>query len=254
MIYLSECEVELVDTMGDDASICRSARVSTGSTSKGFESDRRLIRFLMRHRHTSPFEMCEAIFKIRAPIFVWRHVSRHRTASMNEHSQRYSFAPDVFFVPESWRVEDGCRMSSLECADVDGIYRDAVKKCVEAYERMLSMGVSKEQARMVLPLSNYTTAFWKIDLHNLLNFLELRMDASAQYETRVLAEKIYLYVKSWVPITAEAFEDYRLGGVKISLPEKRILENVFSGGTMDLSELSEGEKKEFLSKKIVKEA
>ncbi len=225
--------VRVVDVMGGDEAVVQAARVSYGAGTKKVSEDRALIRYLMRHRHTSPFEMCEIKFHLRVPMDCWRQWVRHRTASINEYSTRYSIAIDAAQTtpPDAWReqsadnkqgsggyfaVETGERLSASE-AELQALAR-------KVYEERLRMGVAREQARKDLPLSTYTEAYWKIDLHNLLRFLELRLHPHAQFEIRTYAECIYRNVLSvWVPLTFEAFNDYILNGVSFSSIELSVM-------------------------------
>jgi thymidylate synthase (FAD) len=231
--------VRVVDFMGDDASIVQAARVSYGKSTKTLHDDRGLIRYLMRHRHTTPFEMCEIKLHLRVPMDCWRQWIRHRTANVNEYSTRYSIAIDAAktTLPNQWRLqakdnrqgsegcldeEDGARLSKRE-AEIQAA-------CRKVYEERLEAGVAREQARKDLPLSTYTEAFWKIDLHNLLHFLELRMAPSAQYEIRQYANVIgHEIVAKWVPITWEAFLEYRLNAMSLSETEIRFLSLLHAG-------------------------
>lgn len=218
--------VRLVDYMGDDSSIVQAARVSYGEGTKKLTEDRGLIRYLMRNRHTTPFEMCELKFHVRVPMDCWRQWVRHRTANVNEYSTRYSLAINASQVtnPEAWRVQTkGNRQGS------DGLIDQKVGAVLskeeheihiasrKVYDNRIKAGVAREQARKDLPLSTYTEAYWKIDLHNLLHFLELRMDSHAQYEIRqyanVIGNKI---VSKLFPITWEAFLDYRFNSMSLS--------------------------------------
>ena len=231
--------VRLIDYMGDDAAVVQAARTSYGKGTKRRHEDRGLIRYLMRHAHTTPFEMCEIKLHVRVPMDVWRQWIRHRTASVNEYSTRYSEAIDATqrTAPNAWRlqspsnrqgssgalpVEQGRRLSEEE----GRIQRQAR----DIYEARLAAGVAREQARKDLPLSTYTEAYWKIDLQNLLHFLELRMDEHAQQEIRayatVIGEQI---VAKWVPLTWEAFLDYRRGGMTLSRIESALLAALSAG-------------------------
>jgi thymidylate synthase (FAD) len=217
--------VRLVDAMGDDRAIVQAARISYGEGTKTPSDDRTLIRYLMRHRHTTPFEMCELKLHVRVPMDAWRQWIRHRMASVNEYSTRYSEAIDAMHAtsPGAWRVQSSANkqgsgglidpMLGRELTLQEHEFQEAARR---VYESRLECGVAREQARKDLPLSTYTEAYWKIDLHNLLHFLQLRMDAHAQEEIRAYANAIAQIVREWVPITWEAFEDYRLGAVTLS--------------------------------------
>src|SRR5262249_42262897 len=223
---LNDGFVCLVDCMGDDSSVVQAARVSYGEGTRRVSDDRTLIRYLMRHRHTTPFEMAELKFLVRAPMDCWRQWIRHRTASVNEYSTRYSVAIDSTqtTLPGEWRTqaEQNRQGSGLPLPDDVGkqLTEDEHPFQVTArqvYQKRLEAGVAREQARKDLPLSTYTEAYWKIDLHNLLHFLALRMDAHAQKEIRdystTIGEKI---VRPLFPIVWEASEDYRLNGLFLS--------------------------------------
>jgi len=215
-----------VDYMGDDAAIVQAARVSYGKGTKRVHEDRALIRYLMRHAHTSPFEMCEIKLHVRVPMDTWRQWIRHRTASVNEYSTRYSeaIAAAQRTAPDAWRLQSasnrqgsgGTLGSDLGSRFSDG-EEDLQRRARLAYEERIAAGVAREQARKDLPLSTYTEAYWKVDLHNLLHFLELRMDSHAQLEIRqyatVIGEQI---VARWVPVTWAAFLDYRRHATRLS--------------------------------------
>jgi thymidylate synthase (FAD) len=236
---LDEGFVRVVDYMGDDSAIVQAARTSYGRGTKRRHEDRGLIRYLMRHAHTTPFEMCEIKLHVRVPMDVWRQWIRHRTASVNEYSTRYSEAIDAAqrTAPEAWRLqstgnrqgssgylppEQGRRLSEEEAA--------LQRQLRGIYEARLASGVAREQARKDLPLSTYTEAYWKIDLQNLLHFLELRMDEHAQEEIRAYANVIGgQIVAKWVPVAWEAFLDYRRGGMKLSRIEHALLSALASG-------------------------
>jgi thymidylate synthase (FAD) len=225
--------VRVVDYMGGDASIVQAARVSYGQGTKRIQNDRGLIRYLMRHSHTTPFEMCEIKLHVRTPMDTWRQWIRHRTASINEYSTRYSLAIDDAQRTKSdeWRLQAavnrqgskgtlpktiGARLSRAESR----LQNDAR----EAYDARIAVGVAREQARKDLPLSTYTEAYWKTDLHNLFHFLELRMDPHAQAEIRAFATTIGSEIVSrWTPISWEAFLDYRRNSLHITRIEREII-------------------------------
>jgi thymidylate synthase (FAD) len=230
---LNDGFVRLVDYMGSDESIVQAARVSYGKGTKKVHQDRGLIRYLMRHRHTTPFEMCEIKLHVRVPMDCWRQWIRHRTASVNEYSTRYSEAIDSAQLTDEdqWREQSrGNRQGSTgfltpevgsELSEREStLLRDSRR----LYRQRLEAGVAREQARKDLPLSTYTEAYWKIDLHNLLHFLALRMDAHAQWEIRryatVIGEEI---LSRWCPITWEAFQDYRFHSTALSRREQQII-------------------------------
>lgn len=218
--------VRVIDRMGDDSAIVQAARVSYGKGTKTVHADEGLIRYLMRHRHTTPFEMCEIKLHVKVPFFVWKQWIRHRMASVNEYSNRYSEAIDDCDVPDAneFRLQSkGNKQGSGGFVDPHegGLaHREQVMLAYNAargaYGRLTRCGVAKEQARIVMPLGNYTEAYWKIDLHNLLNFLSLRMDSHAQEEIRMYANVIAAIVQEWVPLTWNAFRDYRLEGMHLS--------------------------------------
>jgi thymidylate synthase (FAD) len=233
--------VRLIDYMGADRSIVQAARVSYGAGTKKLREDRGLIRYLLRNHHTSPFEMCEIKLHVRVPMDTWRQWIRHRTANVNEYSTRYSIAIDAAqkTLPGEWRLqatgnmqgsegfvseEQGNRLTEQEAA----LHGEARR----IYEERIAAGIAREQARKDLPLSTYTEAYWKIDLHNLLHFLRLRMDPHAQLEVRSYAEVIGReIVRRWCPMVWEAFEDYRLGGVELSKFEIGIVGLLAKGKT-----------------------
>jgi thymidylate synthase (FAD) len=229
--------VRVVDYMGDDGAIVQAARVSYGRGTKKVSDDRGLINYLMRMHHTSPFEMCELKLHVKLPIFVARQWIRHRTASVNEYSARYSVLQDEFYLPDSEHLavqSTGNRQGRgavLEGTEAEKVQRTLAGNAEGAYERYLGLlnldeagepidparaGLARELARMVLPLNTYTEWYWKIDLHNLLHFIMLRADPHAQYEIRAYAEVLLDVVRRWVPLTHAAFVDYRLEGRELS--------------------------------------
>ena len=231
--------VRVVDYMGDDLAIVQAARVSYGAGTRSVREDRGLIRYLMRHRHTSPFEMCELKLHLRLPMDCWRQWIRHRTASVNEYSTRYSIAIDeaAATAPDAWRRQaaDNRQGSEGRLDDAAGAALSEGERRLQAearrvYEARLAAGVAREQARKDLPLSTYTEAYWKIDLHNLLHFLELRMAENAQLEIRQYARAIgFEIVSRWVPLAWEAFLDYRFGAMSLSQPEIELLALINAG-------------------------
>ncbi|GIW41712.1 MAG: flavin-dependent thymidylate synthase [Candidatus Binatia bacterium] len=229
--------VRVVDYMGDDSAVVQAARVSYGKGTKRLRDDVGLIRYLLRHSHTTPFEMCEIKFHVKLPIFVARQWIRHRTANVNEYSARYSILDKEFYVPAPEHLATQSRgnrqgrgevLEGEEAARVLRLLREDAERAYAHYEEMLNerqdgtildpsrKGLARELARMNLSLNFYTQWYWKIDLHNLIHFLELRADEHAQYEIRAYAEVILDIVRRWVPITYEAVRDYRLGGFRIS--------------------------------------
>lgn len=226
----------LVDHMGSDAAIVQAARVSYGQGTKTPSGDRALIRYLMRHRHTTPFEMVEFKFHIKAPIFVARQWLRHRTASVNEVSARYSILPDEYFLPERLRVQSSVNhQGSGEAMDGDEFLilkqKSACDLAFHTYEELLRKGCSRELARTHLPLSTYTEFYWKMNLHNLLHFLKLRMDDHAQKEIQDLAKQVYELIKPIIPLTCEAFEDFVIGSVTFSRLEIEALRDILKDPT-----------------------
>ena len=239
--------VRLIDTMGNDAAIVQAARVSYGDGTKTVQDDRALIRYLMRHRHTTPFEMVEMKFHVRVPIFVARQWMRHRTASVNEISARYSIIKDDFFIPEMLRTQGKTSRQGSGTETVDDTFLHLKQKAscdlaFHTYSEMLSKGVSRELARAHLPQSTFTEFYWKINLHNLFHFLKLRMSDDAQPEIRHVAKEILELIRPVVPCATEAFKDYVLDAVTLSGPEIQ----AFTSG--DDAHLSVGERREFHEK------
>ena len=228
--------VELIDVMGTDAAICDAARVSYGKGTHSVSDDTALIRYLMRHSHTSPFEMCEMKFRVQVPMDCWRQWIRHRTAAVNEYSTRYSEAIDLKYQtdPAAWRLQnpDNKQGSGAYIDDELGQVlssdeRDLHEHAEKVYKTRLAAGVAREQARKDLPLATYTRAIWKIDLHNLLHFLRLRMDPHAQIEIREYACAIgYEFVAHYFPITWTAFLDYHMYSMRLTGPELRVLNDL----------------------------
>ena len=241
-------QVKLVEFMGSDSSIVQAARVSYSGGTKSVSDDRGLIRYLMRHRHTTPFEMVEFKFWIKCPIFVARQWMRHRTASLNEVSGRYSVLAEEFYLPDHLRFQSKINKQGGE-EEMEGDELLLLKQkascdlAFHTYSELLNKGCSRELARSHLPLSTYTEFFWKIDLHNLLHFLSLRMDSHAQKEIRDLATLTYELIKPVAPLTCEAFEDYVLGSVTLSRLE---IEAIREGKT-ELA-TGKGENQEFQEK------
>lgn len=233
----------LVDVMGKDSSIVEAARVSYGEGTTKVSNDRNLIRYLMRHRHSTPFEMAELKLAIRVPMDCWRQWVRHRTANINEYSTRYSEAINSACVTDaaSWRMQSTTNNQgssgniSVEIGQklTDDEHK-FLKTAREIYQQRLELGVSREQARKDLPLSTYTEAYWKIDLHNLLHFISLRIDDHAQYEIRQYAKTIgEQIVKPLFPLVWEAFEDYRLGGMFLTKLDLEAVSRYLTGVTAD---------------------
>jgi len=242
--------VRVIDYMGDDAAIVQAARLSYGRGTRQVSDDRALINYLMRMRHTSPFEMCELKIHVKLPIFVARQWIRHRTASVNEYSARYSVLEDEFYTPEpehlaaqsgSNRQGRGDVLTDAEAEHAQQTIQDNARRAYGHYLELLNQdaagqplhperaGLARELARMTLPLNTYTQWYWKIDLHNLLHFLALRADPHAQYEIRAFAELLLDVVRRWVPLTHAAFVDYRLEGAELSAKALAVLRRMVSG-------------------------
>jgi thymidylate synthase (FAD) len=235
--------VRVVDYMGDDAAVVQAARVSYGRGTRQLREDRGLIRYLMRHRHTTPFEMCELKLHVKLPIFVARQWIRHRTASVNEISGRYSVLDSEFYTPAatdlavqsvSNRQGRGGELTPEQATEVLAILRGEAAASHASYARLMERyDLARELARVNLTLSTYTQWYWKIDLHNLLHFLALRMHPHAQREFRVYANVMAEIVAAWVPTTWEAFEDYRLGAFTLSRQGVDALKAMLAGQPMD---------------------
>ncbi len=250
--------VKLIDSMGDDSSIVQAARVSYGKGTKQVSEDRGLIRYLMRHDHTTPFEMVEFKFICRMPIFIARQWIRHRMASVNEYSGRYSEIPDLCYIPELDKITKQSTTNKQggtnEQVDDPAYFREEMitesGNLFMNYQAYLNSGMRKELARINLPLSSYTEWYWKIDLKNLLHFLKLRLDSHAQYEIRVYGEAMAEMVKKIVPIAWEAFEDYQLNGMKLSRLEVDAIKRIIRDEGSDVSDLftNKREHEEFQSK------
>jgi thymidylate synthase (FAD) len=254
--------VRVVDYMGDDAAICQAARVSYGKGTKSVQNDEGLIRYLMRHWHSTPFEMCEIKLHVKLPVFVARQWIRHRTANVNEYSARYSILDREFYIPAPEHVNAqsvvnnqgrGTALQGDEAARVLEILKADSNRAYDHYEQMISQdgqdGLARELARMNLPSNIYTQWYWKVDLHNLFHFLRLRADHHAQYEIRVYADAICAMVADWVPAAYRAFEDYRLGGASLSGRALDCVRRMLKGEavTQETSGMSAGEWREFQS-------
>ncbi len=252
--------VRVIDYMGDDSAIVQAARVSYGAGTKHVSNDEGLIRYLMRHWHSTPFEMCEVKFHVKLPVFVARQWIRHRTANVNEYSARYSILDREFYIPEPSQLAAqstvnnqgrGEVLSGPEAARVLEMLKSDAARSYDHYEAMLSQegqqGLARELARMNLPANIYTQWYWKCDLHNLFHFLRLRADAHAQYEIRVYAETMARLVADWVPLAYRAFEDYRMGGVTLSSKAIDCVRRMLKGETVtqENSGMSKGEWREF---------
>ncbi len=263
--------IRVIDYMGNDNAIVQAARVSYGKGTKQVNQDQGLINYLMRHRHTTPFEMCDIKFHIKLPIFIARQWIRHRTASVNEYSARYSILGNEFYLPEAQNLAAQSKSNRQGRSDdavpaaiaskVLNILQDDATKCYQHYIEMMNeddtgklidestIGITRELARMNLTLNHYTEWYWKINLHNLLHFLALRADSHAQYEIRVYAEKMLEIVKAWVPFAYEAFEEYKLHATHISRKGIDVIKRRLAGEkvTQESSGMSKREWEELLS-------
>jgi thymidylate synthase (FAD) len=243
--------VRVIDYMGDDGAIVQAARVSYGRGTRKVSDDRGLINYLMRMRHTSPFEMCEIKLHVKLPIFVARQWIRHRTASVNEYSARYSVVQDAFYAPpaEHLAVQSSAnrqgRGAVLAAEPAAAVQATIARNAADAYARYVALltqgepdrpGLARELARMVLPLNTYTEWYWKIDLHNLMHFISLRADPHAQHEIRAYAFVLQDVVRRWVPLSAAAFEDYRLNGVELSGQALAVIRRMLAGETVAQAE------------------
>jgi thymidylate synthase (FAD) len=246
--------VRVIDYMGDDAAIVQAARVSYGRGTRRVSEDAGLIRYLMRHRHSTPFEMCEIKYHVKLPIFVARQWIRHRTANVNEYSARYSILDREFYIPapehlaaqsSANRQGRGDVLAGEEAAHVLNLLREDATRTYDHYAEMLNedeagaardpsrQGLARELARMNLTLNTYTQWYWKTDLHNLFNFLSLRADAHAQYEIRAYAEVMLETVAAWVPVASQAFRDYRLGAVTLSAQMLAAVRRMLAGEAVE---------------------
>lgn len=258
--------IRVIDYMGDNSAICQAARVSYGKGTKSVQNDEGLIRYLMRHWHSTPFEMCEIKLHVKLPVFVARQWIRHRTANVNEYSARYSILDREFYIPAPEHVNAqsvvnnqgrGGVLEGAEAARVLEILKSDSNRAYDNYESMISTdgpdgapqdGLARELARMNLPSNIYTQWYWKVDLHNLFHFLRLRADKHAQYEIRVYADAICKVVADWVPAAYGAFEDYRLGGATMSGKALDCVRRMIAGEevTQETSGMSKGEWREFM--------
>ena len=262
--------IRVIDYMGDDTSIVQAARVSYGKGTKKVSTDSGLIKYLMRHWHSTPFEMCEIKYHVKLPIFIARQWIRHRTANVNEYSARYSILDKEFYLPslenlaaqsQSNRQGRGDVLTGEQAKKVLDLLKKDAEQTYDNYETMLNerydgsvidekqVGLARELARMNLTLNTYTQWYWKTDLLNLMNFLRLRADHHAQFEIRAYADAMLDTVKRWVPITYDAFLDYRVGGTEVSLKGKKIIQKLISGEKVDAekSGLSKREWNELMS-------
>ena len=248
--------IRVVDYMGDDTSIVQAARVSYGKGTKKVSTDAGLIKYLMRHWHSTPFEMCEIKYHVKLPIFIARQWIRHRTANVNEYSARYSILDKEFYLPapenlaaqsQSNRQGRGDILEGEKAKKVLDLLKGDAEQTYNNYEMMLnqrydgsvidenSLGLARELARMNLTLNTYTQWYWKTDLLNLMNFLRLRADHHAQYEIRAYADAMLETVKKWVPITYEAFMDYRVGGTEVSAKGKKVIKKFIKNEVADFN-------------------
>ena len=246
--------IRVVDYMGDDAAVVQAARVSYGRGTRKVSEDAGLIRYLMRHRHSTPFEMCEIKFHVKLPIFVARQWIRHRMANVNEYSARYSILDREFYIPapehlaaqsSTNRQGRGNTLQGDEAAEVLHLLRSDATLTYDHYAHMLNetadgqpadparQGLARELARMNLTLNTYTQWYWKADLHNLLGFLSLRADSHAQYEIRAYADAMLDAVRAWVPLTFQAFHDYRMGAVTLSAGMLAVVRRMLAGEPVD---------------------
>lgn len=242
--------VAVKDYMGDDVSILQMARMSYGKGTKNLNDDRALLRYLMRHMHTSPFEGCVIKLHVKLPIFVMRQWVRHRTASLNEYSARYSIMPDEFYMPDAAQLAvqskdnkqgRGDALTPEQSAEVLRMLRQDAERNFTSYHQLLNTdengrtidegaeGIARELARIGLPLSTYTQMYWQTNLHNLMHFLRLRADPHAQFEIRIYAEKILELMADWVPLTSEAFRDYQLEAGRLSRMELALVKDLLTG-------------------------
>jgi len=249
--------IRVIDYMGDDTSIVQAARVSYGKGTKKVSTDSGLIKYLMRHWHSTPFEMCEIKYHIKLPIFIARQWIRHRTANVNEYSARYSILDKEFYLPspehlaaqsKNNRQGRGDIIEGEQAKKVLDLLKNDAEQTYNNYETMLNekydgtvidestRGLARELARMNLTLNTYTQWYWKTDLLNLMNFLRLRADHHAQYEIRTYADAMLETVKKWVPITYEAFMDYRIGGTEVSSKGKKIIQKLIKGEKVNIED------------------
>jgi thymidylate synthase (FAD) len=257
--------VGLVNHMGDDHAVVQAARVSYGDGTKSIRQDRGLIRYLMRHRHTSPFEMCEVKLHIKLPIFVMRQWIRHRTASINETSGRYSVMSDEFYIPELEQIKpQSSNNKQGRGGDIDPEYAKTVRELItsqsedayRAYTVLLGNdkndttihgdfpGIARELARMVLPVNYYTEVYWKQNLHNLFHLIKLRLDTHAQWEIRQFAQAVYDIIKPLFPACVEAFDDYVMEASSFSKQEKQLLLSIFESNNIT-ADLFRGNKSQY---------
>ena len=248
--------VKLLDIMGNDEELENAARLRYGTGTRKVSQTRNLIRYLMRHKHTSPFEMCEVKFHIKLPIFVMRQLVRHRTASLNEYSGRYSIMSNEYYLPEADYLQKQSKKNNQgreENHPSTGLLHYEFNRVYDnahiAYENLLEEDLARELSRVVLPVANYTECIWKIDLHNFFHVVHLRADSHAQREIQDYANAMYELVKPHFPLCCEAFEDYTVNGETFSKQEMEIIKDNLNGSwVMSKYGLSERESKEFLEK------
>jgi len=253
--------IRVIDYMGDDNAIVQAARVSYGAGTKHVSNDAGLIKYLMRHWHSTPFEMCEVKFHVKLPVFVARQWIRHRTANVNEYSARYSILDREFYIPKQEHLAAQSAVNNQgrgevlqgdEAQRVLDLLRDDAARSYDHYEDMLSQdgqqGLARELARMNLPANVYTQWYWKIDLHNLFHFLRLRADSHAQYEIRAYADIMCEITADWVPLAYAAFEDYRMGGANLSAKGVEAVRRMLAGEDMTAEKagMSAGEWRELM--------
>ena len=234
--------LRLVDSMGGDEAIVQAARVSYGKGTRKVSQDRGLIRYLMRHRHTTPFEMVEFKFHAKMPIFVARQWVRHRTANINEYSLRYSEARDEFYIPNPEQIQFQSVLNKQGRSEevpndlkekVQNYFKEISQRTFELYKEMNDLGIARELARAILPVNLYTEWYWKNDLHNLLHFIGLRSDSHAQYEIQVFSDAMGKFVKDLAPIAWEAYQDYVVKGLRFSYSEQNLLKRKLPNRVID---------------------
>ena len=268
--------IRVVDYMGDDSSVVQAARVSYGKGTKKVSTDAGLIKYLMRHWHSTPFEMCEIKYHVKLPIFIARQWIRHRTANVNEYSARYSILDKEFYLPapenlatqsQNNRQGRGDVLEGDQAKQILDLLKSDAERNYSNYEAMLNerydgtvidennAGLARELARMNLTLNTYTQWYWKTDLLNLMNFLRLRADSHAQFEIRAYADIMLETVKKWVPITYAAFMDYRVGGTEVSAKGKAVIQKLIKGEKVSVNEsgLSKREWNELMTALDLKE-
>lgn len=254
--------VKLLDVMGDDQEVENAARISYGEGTRKVSQTRNLIRYLMRHKHTSPFEMCEVKFHLKLPIFIMRQLVRHRTANLNEYSGRYSVMSNEYYLPQADYLQKQSTTNNQGRNEVlpnKGSLHFEFNRVYDTaqitYENLLEEDLARELSRIVLPVANYTECIWKIDLHNFFHFIRLRSDSHAQREIRDYSDAMYELVKPKFPLCCEAFEDYVRDAVTFSKHEMELIREAIwdgRGGLQESEHLGKRETKEFLEKLEVK--